>query len=62
MINVKQFNKQNECDVQDGISPENIIYVGLIENIPSTVLDNIGVENLYKYLTTSDDSVIIYIS
>jgi len=36
------FNKENECQKQEGISPEQIVYSGSIENISDEVLNKNG--------------------
>ena len=36
------FNKENECQKQDGISPDQIIYCGSIDGITDEVLEKNG--------------------
>ncbi len=60
-IKIVQYNEKTECEVQDGVSPSQILYSGLIENVPADVVDQIGVKKLWDSLTTEDDSVFIYI-
>jgi len=38
MKQVITFNKQNECSKQDGIAPNQIIYVGKIEDVPEPII------------------------
>ena len=63
MKTLKQFNRENECQVQDGISPESIIYCGLISEIPDDVVNSYGGYNkLFEDLKADDDSCIIFIN
>ena len=41
-MKVITFNKANECEKQEVISPEQIIYCGSIDNIPDEVLEKNG--------------------
>lgn len=59
-IKIVQYNEKTECDVQDGVSPSQILYSGLIENIPIEIMGKIGILNLYNSLSTEDECVFIY--
>lgn len=58
------FNKQNECQKQDGISPEQILYCGSIDNITDEILENNGLNyssffDLLKAAKEDEDFVLL---
>jgi hypothetical protein len=58
------FNKTNECEKQEGISPEQIVYCGSIENITDVTLENNGLDyssffNLLSDAKEDEDFVLL---
>lgn len=61
MTHLKQFSKETECNIQDGISPSKLIYVGLVSDIPDNVIQDYGgYEKLFSELNTDEDSCVIF--
>jgi hypothetical protein len=63
-MKVITFNKENECEKQEGISPEQIIYCGSIDNITDEVLEKNGLNysSFFKLLTNAkedEDSILL---
>ena len=60
-MELRQFNAENECDIQDGISPASIVYVGKLLDVPENVIDDFGgYKKFHDALKTEDEDIIIF--